>query len=179
MPEETRKQTLLTLEQVAQQAKETTLRTGRYIATLIIEGSLESFIAQLQDFADTHEGRKAQMFLYGLLFAQNAEIGILQQVFFISEAWLSTAKSKDELFVPPSRDPQRKEVLIVAQQVIQPPKQDGVVFEMKRNKKQKLVSVEPFQPDVQEDNFDYQSPLIDAFIIGYFSNLASPNASVH
>lgn len=171
MSNETRKVPLLTLEQVAQQAKDTTLSLGSHIPTLIAEGDLRAAIAQLQPLAETHEGRKAQMFLNGLMLVQSGEVGVLQQVFFISEAWLSAARKERDLVIPPSRDPQRKEVLMVSQHVIRSRHEDVLIFEMQRNSRGKLTQLTPFEETAQPSTTELRNPLIDAFLVGYFDGM--------
>lgn len=175
MPNENRRPPLLTLEQVAQIAQETILRSGNHAPTLITEGHLSSVITQFNHFPETHEGRKALMFMRGLLLAQSGEVGVLQQAFFISEAWMSKAKKDKRPFVPPSQDPQREEVLIVARHVVQPPQQDGETFKMKRNAKARLIRLEPLDINEDSDRLDYKSPLMDAFIAGFLGIASPPN----
>ena len=175
MPDENPKRQLLTLDQVSRTAKETTLKAGYHVPTLMIEGDLRSIISQIQQLANTFEGRETQMFMHGFLLANVGDIGVLQQVFFISEGWMSVGSKETPPQMPPSRDPQRKEVLIIAHHHVQPVKNTGVMFEMRRNVKGKLIGLPPLRvPETQRD-LDFRSPLLEAFVLGFLGNAQRPD----
>jgi hypothetical protein len=162
------------LDEIARTAREATLKFGHHLPTLIAEGDRKSFISQIEPLAETHEGRTLQLYLLGLALAESAEVGVLQQVFFISEAWLSTATHDAPPVVPPSRDPQRKEVLIVTRHQLRPPKDDALIFEMRRNEKGKLIGFETVHTHYSEQDTDFRSPLLDAFVISFLGSAPEP-----
>lgn len=53
------------------------------------------------------------MFVAGQALARDSGAEQLRSVYFVSEAWLSQAQDGRLPDVPPSQNPQRKEVLIV------------------------------------------------------------------
>jgi hypothetical protein len=168
MPEDKRR--LLTLDDVTCTAKETTLRAGYHLPTVIVEGERRSIVGQIEQLADTFEEREAQMFVQGMAVAQMGGMGVLQQVFFISEGWMSVRSKDAPPSLPPSQDPQRKEVLIVAHHQVQSVKNTGVMFEMRRNVKGKLIELPALpMPDAQTD-LDFRNPLLEAFVIGFLGS---------
>src|SRR4051794_8174664 len=89
MPGDEKQRPHLTLEQVTQMAQKVILEQGGHHPTLIVEGHNQSLILQIQPIAPTAEGRAQQLFRIGYMLGQTGEIGVLQQAFFISEAWVS------------------------------------------------------------------------------------------
>lgn len=164
----------LTLESVSQVARAVTLQHGHHVPTLITVGSKETLVAQLPDFEDTHEGRVQQMTAIGVAVAQDADIGLLERVFFISEAWMSLAKDGKLPEILPSQDPARKEVLVVSSLDIAAREPDMVLFEMIRNNKGKLKRLTEVAP-ANEEGRQVESPLLSAFVYGYAMGLARPN----
>jgi hypothetical protein len=155
------------LQEVAQTAKEVLLKDGYHIPTVIAEGDKNAIITQIDKLASTHEERKQQLFVLGFSLARQADIGILQQAFLITEAWMSVAKEGKLPEVMPSQDPQRREVLVIAQVVIRPPKTDTLVFEMKRDTEGNLIGVEEANQAIGGTPEHADNPLLEALVIGF------------
>ncbi len=175
MPNETRKPASLTLSEVSQIAQETLLARGRHAPTVIVEGQQRNVVVQFEAFPPTHAGRAEQMFVLGLTLAASGEVGVLQQVFFISEAWMSVAEPGRTLELPPSEDPKRKEVLIVAQHILQPPRNEVLVFEMKRDEQGVLKTLAPAPEREKSPGEETRNWLLDAFVIGFLGSGFSPD----
>lgn len=157
-----------TLEEVALIARTTALRDGFHRPMMIVEGDHQNVSVPLERLGTTYDARAQQLFTLGAILAEEGEIGVLQQVFLITEAWLSVNASPNLPNVRPSLDPNRKEVLTVAQWSVQPPKTEIVIFEMKRNKKGKLIQLE--DQHMNEQNSSMESPLLQAFAVGYLGS---------
>lgn len=110
-----------TLESITQIAKRTLLRNGTHLPTVVVEGNKQSIGIYIDQFAPTHEERAYQLYLLGYALAQTKEVGVLQQVFLISEGWMSVAAEGKPPQSPPSQDLQRKEALIITQRTISAP----------------------------------------------------------
>jgi hypothetical protein len=151
------------LDTLAEQAREVLLRDGYHAAMLFVETSLQTLAIQISEIAETHEERLAQMFLAGFKLSRVAEIGILQQVFFITEAWLSIVE-ENKPYIQPSKDPKRKEVLMITQMDVPENKIATRTLEMKRDKKGKLVQIIK-RPPLEGESAE--SPLLTAFVIGF------------
>jgi hypothetical protein len=161
--------TPLTLEQVINQAREIIVRDGEHVPTLIADGSRRSVVIPLPEIGDTHDERRVQMFAAGFVLGHSRGLGILRQVFFVSEGWLSLAEGKMPPRMPPSEDPNRREVLFVSSLKLAERKADMVVFEMIRDSKGELVEIRPL-PEVADKEIgtmDVESPLLDAFAAGF------------
>lgn len=155
-----------TLEEVTRVAREILLRDGKHIPTVIADGGMQPVGIQLLDIASTHEDRIQQMFSVGFMLAESGVVGELHQVFFIMEAWMSTGRSGKLPQQPPSQDPQRKEVLVIAILKVHEREQGGVALEMIRNQEGHLTGAEELQIGEKGDLQAY-SPLLSAFAAGY------------
>ena len=153
----------LDLDTLAEQAREVLLRDGYHAAMLIVEGSLKNLILQVSELGETHEDKLAQMFVAGLTLARMGDIGVLQQVFLITEAWLSLVE-KNKSFIQPSKDPKRKEILMITQMNVPENTMATRSYEMKRNKKGKLVQALK-RPQLEGETAE--SPLLEAFVMGF------------
>ena len=170
MREEETPKPLLPLDTVVQTATAVLLRDGYHVPTLIAEGERQSIVTQLKPLAATSEGRAQQLYALGAILAETGELGVLQQVFFITEAWLSLATSEHPPHFPPSEDPQRTEILVVSRMGMQPPQTEVVIFEMQRNKQGTLVSLESLDKQIPpEQPGSAESPLLIAFAIGFLA----------
>ena len=171
MPNETPKPVPLTLESVARNARANLLRRGNHPPTLIAEGDRKTIGTQIEALAPTHPDRAQQLFVLGLALAQSGEVGVLQQVFFIAEAWMS---AEDPQKIRPAQDPQRKEVMLVSRHVIRPPRDETIIYTMRRDAKGKLTSVIRF-PDDNPEKSEAHSPLLEAFVIGFLGSALKPD----
>ena len=129
---------------------------------LIIEGSKGGVAALVEEMADTHEGRMQQMFSVGVEVGKDGQIGELDQVFFISEGWMSAASGEKPPKIPPSQDPERKEVLIVTQSKIAEDETRMKVFEMIRDRQGILTDLKDFEPGAIKE-----TTAKDAFQVGF------------
>lgn len=166
----------LTLEVMAHIAKETALRNGGHAPTVIAEGSAGLVAGHLLEMPDAHEAKVRQMFISGYALGQSGKTGRLEQVYFISEGWMSVAEGDLPLEWPPSRDPERREVLIIAQTRLEKGETRLVCLEMVRDGDGRLTDLQPFQPPQMEDaGGRFESPLLDAFVNGYHAATARFN----
>jgi hypothetical protein len=171
MPKE---RTPLTLAEVAKHAKKLLMDEGFHPTTLIAEGDEKTVVNTLDSLAPTHDARAQQMFLLGLIFAQEAGVGVLQQAFLVSEAWMSMIDNGQMPQISPSKDPKRLEVLVISRMAIQPSQTETVAYEMKRNPKGKLVGMDE-TPVIGSSPEHAESPLLHAFVIGFMASKTKPD----
>lgn len=158
----------ITFEQVTRLAQEALLRDGHHAPTLIIDGSLRPVVMQIDGLAPTFEGRVQQMFVAGQALARDGGAGRLRSVYFITEAWLSQANEGKLPDVPPSQDPQRKEVLIVDGVEAKSRRARVAIYEMMRDEQGNLREIREIQlPDDSSTSSD--SPLLEAFLTGFWA----------
>lgn len=155
-----------TLEDITRLAKESALKQGQHIPTVVVEGSLQPVYAQFKEFPGTHEERLNRLFAAGYSLAEEGQVGNLKQVFFISEGWLSTRVTGTLPDVPPSQDPNRQEVLIISCLQILGHKTRIRLLEMLRNSAGKLIGLRELDLD-QDERADAENPLLDAFVAGF------------
>jgi hypothetical protein len=101
-----------------------------------------------------------------LTLAKSGQVGDLEQVFMVSEAWMSQAAADQTPFVPPSQDPNRKEVLIVSNVQVKERETRMVIFEMIRDDAGELADLKEFEA-LRDERADAYSPLLDAFVRGF------------
>jgi hypothetical protein len=164
---------LLTLDEVRNNAIEILLAEGEHVPTVVAEGKLNTLVLQISELGATHEERIQQMMIAGYTLSQHANIGPLQQTFFISEAWMST-NVDETAFRPPSQDPDRKEVLAIARLTMKEHKTEVLLFEMVRDTSGTLTEVRASPVVGKENDWGAESPLLDAFTRG-FQGGASPS----
>ncbi len=152
------------LEGIVELAKEVALRDGGHVPTLIIEGTGESVITQVPWLPDTPEHKQHMMREIGGAAAQTGRVGSLQTVFFIAEGWMSAAPPGGEPAVPPSQDPNRKEILQISSLQVESHKSEIVMFEMVRDGQRQLVELKRF--DMGEGT-EGSAPILDAFVEGF------------
>jgi hypothetical protein len=156
----------LTFEEVVRQAYEVTLEQGSHIPTVIAEGSEQSVVVRITELANTFEGRRQQMFELGFTLARKDLLGILDQVFFICEAWMNLATNK-KAAVPPSQDSKRKEILLISHLDTRKNVDQVAVFEMIRTTDGKLKRLQ----ELEREGMQVNSPLLLAFVHGYAVDL--------
>lgn len=156
----------ITFEQVTRLAQEALLHDGYHAPTLIIDGSTRPVIVQIDGLAPTFEGRVQQMFVAGQALASDGGAGRLRSVYFVTEAWLSQAQKGKLPDVPPSQDPQRKEVLIVDGVEARSRQARVAIYEMLRDEQGNLREIRELKlPDDSSSSAD--NPLLEAFLTGF------------
>ena len=162
----------LSIEVVAERAKETALKEGGHPPTLLVKGTLETVVIQPQEIGATPEDRQQQLFEIGFLVGDSQLVGILQQAFLVTEGWLSVAEAGQPLKVPPSQDPQRKEVLVVSElnvDEVEEAEMNILVYEMLRDTNGELRELTRHNELDQRGNG--VSPLLDAFLAGFVEGM--------
>lgn len=144
------------------------MRDGYHAPTLIIDGSIRPVIVQIDGLAPTFEGRAQQMFVAGQALARDGGAGQLRSVYFVSEAWLSQAQDGRLPDVPPSQDPQRKEVLIVNGVEVKSHRARVAIYEMMRDEQENLREIREINlPD--DSSTSSESRLLEAFLTGFWA----------
>lgn len=157
----------ITFELVTQLAQEVLLRDGFHAPTLLVDGSANPVAIQIDQLAPTFEGRAQQMFVAGQTLAHTGSAGRLRGVYFVSEAWLSQAQDGRPPSMRPSKDPQRKEVLMVNGLEINPRQVRLAIYEMFRDRAGALREIKPWENPVDPDDAA-DTPLLEAFLAGFW-----------
>ena len=157
----------VTLEEIISNAKEIMVREGNHIPTLILEASKSLVVGRIPDLPPTHGERVELMRFLGQAAAKSGRVDQLQQIFMITEGWMSVAKEDKPPEIQPSQDPNRKEVLIISAIQMKERKKLMKVFEILRDSDAQVVSLEEFLPDAEKKDESVEVPLLDAFVQGF------------
>lgn len=177
MPHEYFPKRYLSLQEVTDAAKETLLEQGAHAPLVIADGEREAVFTHIEQMSPDQEERLSQMLLLGLLLAETGKVGVLYQVFFITEGWLGSATRHRSALQRPSQDPERKEILVVSHQIVHPRQTHIAMSEMKRDATGRLIRLENFNPySAPLDTVKAESPLLDAFTTGFLRALNHPSA---
>lgn len=166
--------------EVVEGAQRTLLRTGEHRPTILVafEGLSTPVRRTLRSFPATAEQRQHVLFLEGQLVGNQYSTWKVQRVWFISEGWMSTTDPSCLHPIAPSRDPKRREVLLVLELDATSDgfKQRIDLREMRRNKKKKLkalIAVPELACTPEQQPVTPHGVLALAFLTG-FAEVASP-----
>jgi hypothetical protein len=95
-------------EEILVVARESALRFGRVDTMLFVHGTKGKVYMSLP-FGKTSDDRVAIMTQAGVALAKRNNIGDVERVIFVCEAWTSPARQS---YAMPSQDPDRQEVLL-------------------------------------------------------------------
>jgi hypothetical protein len=162
-----RDQNPITIEEIISNAKEIMLRDGTHVPVLILEADNKLLAGQIPDMPATHGERVELMHHLGQATAKSGRVDHLQQVFMVTEGWMRVASEDKPAEVPPSQDPNRKEVLIVSAMQIKERKKQVEIFEILRDSEEQVIGFEEFLPDKEKKDESVDIPLVEAFVQGF------------
>ena len=96
------------VQKIADFAKKLFMQDGYHAPIVIAKGTKGNRVVLLEQFGDTADERVKDMFYAGALLADKGNIGELELIVFVNEAWMG--RNMDVL---PSLDPKRIEVLLI------------------------------------------------------------------
>jgi len=161
-----RNQNPITLEEIVSNAKEIMLRDGNHVPVLIMEADNKVVAGQIRDMPPTHGERVELMRFLGQAAAKSGRVSHLEQVFMVSEGWMSEPSEDKPTSLRPSEDPNRKEVLIISAIQTRERKKHLKVYEVSRDKYEQVTSIEEFSPE-DKSEATVEVPLLDAFVQGF------------
>jgi hypothetical protein len=148
------------LEEIKKAAEKTILANGQHAPMLIGFSGGNMLPVVVEDFPETSTGRQRLFLRIGGEVGSKFEV---EEFYFISEAWMSHAK-KDGSYIQPSKDPKRKEALIINCCDPSTSKDYMVIYEMIRDKSGNLIELKNFD---QKGLSEVESHLLQAFRDGY------------
>ena len=149
----------MVMEEMVRMSKLIALKQGHHMPMLFLDGTIARAPMILMEIPAEHEDRVKYMFLAGKKFSGKDEIGKLNKVFMIMEAWMGT-----NVNIRPSRDPKRIEVLIIACLDILTNQQTVTSLEYVRDASGTLADIKDYP---MPDGVTAESPLLPAFVAGY------------
>jgi hypothetical protein len=157
-----------TFEHVVSRAKAFALREGGHIPMLIAQGNEGNVVLGMEISPEFREERFDMMFAAGMEVAKRDMVGLLEEIFFVNEGWMSVAEEENRPVVPPSQDPERIEVLqITGIDVTDGDRIQMQIFEMVRDVQGDLTNLDEIENLKEEKEGRAESPLLAAFLDGY------------
>lgn len=157
---------MITIKEIAEQARKITLASGFHSPTLIVVGSLDGVVWQISDMPTNQQEKMRTFYMAGVSVSQQKEIGQLEAVFLITEGWMSRARDGRLPDVAPSKDPDRQEVLLITGARPAPGLNEFIAWEMLRDSAGKLTDIK-LMPPTAFNGASVSSPLLEAFLEGY------------
>lgn|GEM_PF-5093261 len=146
------------VEAIIQFAKKLMLEIGSFQPTIFVKGSTRQVAVEIKGFG-THADKREDMLNAGVWVATKYNVGELETLIFVSEAWMGM-----NMNVMPSQDPKRVEVLIINILNVATQEERMVQFEIVRNKQKKVIDLK--EPDLP-DGYTVKGMLLPAFQKGY------------
>jgi hypothetical protein len=155
-------------------AGETLEKQGGHIPQICLYGSTNKVIFMVfagempSESTKRHESFRKLGYEMGRKHQTAEEVGSLDEIYFISEAWLSV-KKKSEVDtngfpkdgISPSQDPERKEALIISGMKYKTGKAVMISKEITRHQGNPTIDMKPEKPT------QCQSFILEAFVNGY------------
>ena len=164
-PEREPRSQLLTIEDVAGLAREIMLRDGTHVPLVILESDTTTLATILDPMPDTHLERWNSFYMMGFTLGENSQLESIRQVFFVTEAWMTSAAPDCSPTLPPSQDPQRLEVLTIAHYDAEMQRSHLLIYEMVRQEGQ-LVDLHAHSENEKLDN-EVHNPLLTGLVRGF------------
>jgi len=149
------------VEQIIRLAKKLVLEMGYHEPILFVKGSKTNIILNFKEFGDTSYKRERTMLNAGAYLAYKQNIGELEALVFVDEAWMGT-----NINVLPSKDPQRIEVLLINTFDPGTKEESLIMFDMVRNAQGKVTDL---KEKTLPENGSVKGILLPAFVKGYQS----------
>ncbi len=152
------------VEKIVQLAKKLMLESGYHEPIVFFKGSEGKGVIALDTFGKNADERTKDMLNAGAYSALKRNVGELELIVFVSEAWMGRATKKEEDIILPSLDPKRVEALIITSFDTATKEQTMIMFEVVRNRQDKVI-------DLKQNSLNsvgsVESPLLPAFLKGY------------
>jgi hypothetical protein len=142
-------------------AKAVMRRFGEHAPTVFVIGTKQKVCIQIP-FGDTHIQRVNILAQAGVKLAKTRDIGDIEAVFFVSEAWMSPPRTP---MVMPSEDPNRLEVLMLNGLEVGTDQQTLEAYACKRDKDHAVIDLKPVV--MPKEATEVSGPLLPAFVAGY------------
>jgi len=147
------------VEKIINFAKEVFLRNSFHNPMVFVKGANGKVAVELKNFGDNSYQRELSMLNTGTFVACKRNVGELDIVVLVTEAWMST-----NLTMLPSRNPKRIEVLMINYLDVSTQKEKSTVFRVIRNKLGKAIELRSY---MSSDSYEVKGYLLPAFVKGY------------
>lgn len=156
----------MTIEAITETATKVLTQHGFHVLTILFDGTHGSDWVVVPEFPSESIERAQFLYQLGRKAVREHSVGILQQVFLVSEGWMSKLSiegSSKKRYVRPSLDPHRVEVLTIT--CFNPSTEESIIrmLEVIRNSKEEIVELKK----VEFGDGKGQDNLLPAFVAGY------------
>lgn len=156
------------LQSLLEIAEKTTIEHNGHMPQLCLVGDKGKIMALLPDLPQNSELKHKLLEFSGYKMSTDIkareQLGELQEIYFISEAWVSTLEKDEKMEVMPREDPKKKEVLMIAIKDIQNNIDKAIFREIIRNKEDKIVAL---NKGMDNKGVEVKSYILEAFLDGY------------
>jgi hypothetical protein len=156
----------MNIEQVKKRALQYLLEHGSHPQAVHLFGVKGNAVVLLGGIPEETLAKQQALYLAGARAAHAHSIGPLQSVFLLSQAWVSLTTATSQPF-PPSRDPDRKEALVVYGIDILTKEQRMFLFELIRDKEGVVRTIQSLT--AHEEVRAVSNPFLITFLAGYSS----------
>ena len=150
---------------ISETAQEVLLRDGYHAPTLFVFGNKGGSAIQIMGDVETFRERAAMMQHIGAELAAEKKLGELRRVLLVSEGWASVPEDGKIPKIPPSEDPNRKEVLLIAMMDLEKVETQISMFEMLRDEKGQLTDLASVEQEMKGS--ETRAYLLEEFVSGY------------
>jgi hypothetical protein len=147
------------VQKIADFAKKLFMQDGYHAPIVFAKGTRGKRVVLLEHFGDTADKRVKDMFDAGALLADKGNIGELELIVFVNEAWMGR-----NIDVLPSLDPKRIEVLLVNSLDARTQEERLLSFDVIRDPKDRVIDLK--RSDLPESGHP-KGKLLPAFQKGY------------
>lgn len=155
---------MLALDKICEVAQENILRDGYLVPMLAVETKTEIQYVAISEMPDEHLHKRFNFWMMGKTLAANLTKPLVSLT-FVTEAWMVKRSPEDAaLNGRISEQPDRIEIIIIAQYQVQADKTIGRIYDIVRSG----VSVD-LMKQPHDDGIVYESVLLDEFVKGWHS----------
>jgi len=147
------------VKEIADFAKQFMLKAGYHAPMVFVKGTTGKVAVELKSFGDTNDERVLNMLNAGTHTACKSNVGELELIVLISEAWMS--RNLDML---PSKDPKHTEMLMINSLDARTQEENMTAFEIIRDPRGQVISLKDWD---LPDGGSVKGNLLPAFQKGY------------
>jgi len=148
------------VKKIIEVAKQIFLLDGYHAPMVFIKGDKGKVVVEIKNFGDNSYQRELAMLNLGTHIACKSNVGELDLIVMVNEAWMST-----DLTMLPSQNPKRIEVLSINFLDVISQEEKATGFKIIRDKLGKAVDLRPLNKS--SDFFEAKGYLLPAFVHGY------------
>jgi hypothetical protein len=148
------------VKKIIEIAKQVFLQDGYHVPMVFIKGDKGKVVVEMKSFGSTSYQRELDMLKLCTDVACEHNVGDLELVVLVSEAWASRTMQ-----TLPSRDPKRIEILSINFLNVGSKEEKATIFQVIRDRWGKAIELRPY--DESTDFFEVKGHLLPAFVRGY------------